>query len=448
MADHREIGKMLFCLGGLNPLCWTGCSSEEEVSPECYDDAVLKNNKSTYQNCKDAICEPIPDIPMWESYCGFYNFNGKCFPVCEESSIPEKNVTENYLQLHNKLCLKDGRGIRTEWEHPQLFSNLPSHYEKPEWCSLDLSTPENAWIPTAAFQPDDKEEFAMFLMKYLGWEIRVGTPNLDQNKNILDADVKEVGGTQLNTAEEVAKELSWLGAVPELGLEEESKNCGLLCSLMNSINELIHRPHLLKLLKNPEGHRFVFFAGVIPAAGILGMVHLEKGIESSVMVIDADKVMKLFLCAQGVFDQNDANHFLSAVISHELSHVFQNPPDIKNIPYVYEQLGFDYLYLFFEGAFDVYRLSPSLERGDRITHNSGGFGFVSGYDQTYGDYIEEGMESFAEEAQFYLFFRDAFKQYAQEDALQGDYFLATKYLFLAERLYCDDVEDVSFVSQK
>lgn len=452
MTDFKKIGEYLFCLGGFNPLCWTGCSSDENEPPssDCYDDTLLKKSDSIYESCKGAVCAPVKSLSAsrspWTSQCGFYNFNGKCFPLCDEDSIKKDFYVKDYLKLYNKLCLESGRGIRTEWKKPEIFAEPPSHYEKPEWCFLDFSDPDNAWIPTAPFQPQDKEKFARFLVEGLGWEIETGfftKSKEDQN----------IQGTKLNDPKEIVETLSWRGAVPVLGLDDPSTNCGLFCALMDSINRLVGHPHLLKLLKNPEGHQFVFLGGTIQYSDFdknpLAFVGYKRGIESSIMVVDADKVMKLFLCAHGMSDQDSVNRFLSFVISHEFGHIFQNPPDLDSIPYVYEQLGFDYLYLFLEAAFDVYRLSPPLERGEGITHMSGGLGFVSGYDQEENEIGSlAGIESFAEEAAFYLYFGDSFRQYVREDASQNDYFLATKYLFLAERFYCDDVGEDLFSPQR
>lgn len=432
MSDRLEKAAVfVFCLGGFNPLCLTSCASDD-VDSDCYDDEKLKSSKSTFEKCKEAICKFDSDVlrieegDRWKSTCGYYNFNGQCFPSCDELDTHE---IRDFRKLYDKLCLGD-RNIRVEWKNPGIFTSPPDHFEKPQWCSFDPSAEENSWIPTKLFSPADTEEFARFLMEDLGWEIWVGVDESSESEG-----VDSVGGVKLNTPQEVVHELSWRGALPELGLETTPENCGMLCALMNSINLLIQHPHLLKLLKNPQGHRFVFFAGTNPQVGILGFVDYENNVESSILSVDADKVLKVYLCMRdNDVTQEEINNFTSSVISHEFGHIFQSPPDTANIPFVYDQLGYNYLYLFLNAAFSVYRLSPSLGRGDGVIHYSGGVGFVSGYDQS------KGTESFADEAAYYLHFRDLFEEYANEDAANGDYFLMTKLLFLGERLYCEDVD--------
>lgn len=438
MTDWKRLGEVVLCLGGINPLCWTGCS-EDELPQECLDDAALKNNEDVYKTCKEMVCNPVAVLERdeWHSGCGFYNFNGQCFTACEWGFLNQSYHTENYPKLYNKLCLEDGRGIRTKWTPPRLFSTPPEKGEQPDWCSTNPKVPLPPLIPSQPFQHHEKEAFVRFVTETLRWEIWTGFYDYSEKEGN-----RIKSGKRLETPADVIREFSWMGALPELGLHNTPTHCGLFCALMDVFNRLItDYPHLIPLLKNPVEHPFALVGGTIGgerAGTTFGVVDSNNYINSSKMVLDGDKILKRHLCAGEEMTQEAVNRSLSYAIFHELSHVFQNPPDIDNIPYFYEQMGFGYLYLFLDAAFDVYRLSPSLERGDPVFENNGGRGFVSGYDQ--GSRREtDGMESFADEAAFYFMHKDLFLQYAKEDAGINDYFLGEKYLFLGEQLFCDDI---------
>jgi len=409
-------------IGGL--LFPAGCSSYDEPIPSyCYDDAKLKEDDSAFNKCRDLVCDPADVDDGWNTSCGFHNFNGFCFASCGED--PDTTYIPYYSDLYHKLCVPEERSVRSQFTPPGLYPMSPEPYGEAPWCDSTGDVPES--LPP--FSANDGERFVRYLMEELNWQIRVG--------NGVTAANDDEG--LLTDPAESASRLAAIGALPAMGIESEQAGCGLLCAMIDSFNRLVGYPHLLELIRNDEGDVFSFAADYnqLPLYFYSLSYDCPNGVcsESVDMQFDVDAMLKYAMCMHGPnVSQDDVNEYMAQKVTEGLMLLIKTPPDDGKVDTVLDQLGHDELVELFWESNEVYYDSPSLRRGYGIEDFTGGMGFVNSNDH------EGHTRSFASEAAFYLREPLLFRQYADEDAAVGDYFLWHKLTLLSERLFCEGVE--------